>query len=259
MSLLGVLGIGGALLGGIFANESADAQSDAVRDSTEAQVDLAREIYESETALNQPLIDFRDDRLSYINGLRGFGGGGQAATSSNALTPRQGYQYGPDGTAQIGPNGAYGQTNAFATPYATNTQSQQPQWTQDSAMQAFYDSPEYRMAYMGFEDQGDNFIASQAAAGGLYSGATMKGLSDLERRNAFNAFGSYYGNIMNEAGFGQTGAANQQSASQNYGNTVGNAFGVAGQANANAAAGRYSAYGNAVGNAIGVGANQGWW
>lgn len=279
MSLLGgILGIGGALLGGILGNESADAQSDAVRDSTDAQVDLAREIYDSQTELNQPLIDFRDDRLSYLNALRGFGGGGGAvstqaqpartnAFASNSVNPlgptRPSGTFGGaiyDGVGREAGISPYGQTNAFATPYATGgqPQTQSPGMTQQDAMQMFYDSPEYRTALMGFEDQGDDFIANQAAIGGLYSGATMKGLSDIERRNAFGAFGNYYGNIMSEAGFGQTGAANQSNAAQSYGSTVGNALGNQGFANANAAGQRYSAYGNAIGNAFGVAANQGW-
>lgn len=261
----------GSIIGGVLNIEAADAQRDAAQNATDRQIELFERIYNDQRDLNQPLVNFRDQRLSYLNGLRGFGGGGQSGaapvqTQATPQRPQAGGSLGAGLTARIGQDGAYMPVNAFATPYATgaqpqaSTQPQGQQWTQDSAMQAFYDSPEYRMALMGFEDQGDQFLTSKAATGGLYSGATLRGLSDIERRNAFGAWGNYYGNIMSEAGFGQAGANNQQNATQSYGNNVGNALGYQGMVNSQAAGRRYSAYGNAfadIGNSLSYAAGMG--
>jgi len=244
-----------AFISALFQAEAADSAADAQVAASDKQIDLLRQIYQEDTVRNQPLIGLRDNTLAQISGLRGYGGGPAAQPQPqqqiNAFTGLP-YQQGLTGregafaAVDSGYGGAYRAAPGQASPYAVNAPGQ-PQVTQPNAMQNFYDSPEYKMALMGFEDQGSDFIASKAALGNLYSGASMKGLSDLERRNAFNAFGTYRGNLMQEAGLGQTGAANQQQSGANFGSQAGASYLGQGDARAQSYQTRGSAYGNAFG------------
>lgn len=259
-----------AFISALFNAEAADSAADAQVAASDKQIDLLKRIYEEDTARNQPLIGLRDNTLGQISGLRGYGGGSlqqqpQAQPYQQQFNP---FGVSGEGIVPVGQRGAFQAANPFAnyggqSPYAMNAgqpqqrqgqPQQQPGVTQDAAMQSFYNSPEYKMALMGFEDQGDNYIASQAALGGLYSGATMKGLSNLERRNAFSAFGDYRGNLMQEAGLGQAGAANQQQSGANFGNQAGASYLGQGDARAQSYTTRGSAYGNAFGQSAGAAA-----
>lgn len=107
-------------------------------------------------------------------------------------------------------------------------------------------------------DQANKALERSAAArGGLFSGGTMRSLTQLnqdmasqEYGNAYNrAYGQYTDNLnrlQSLAGYGQNTATNLGNAGQNMANQVSNNYGQA----ANAQAASYGAQANAWGNVL---------
>lgn len=128
-------------------------------------------------------------------------------------------------------------------------------------MQAFYNSPDYKLAQQQFL----NFDVPEiqgafATQGKAISGAQQKALADRGTRYSTNAFADYKGSLANLAGMGQTAGSQVANAAGQYGATASNAFGNIGMANANAAAIRgqnQQNMFNSVGRAFGSQSN-GW-
>lgn len=160
------------------------------------------------------------------------------------------------------PNGFGGYTQGGnQTPIAQNGPVTAPQGQTapqgvNPAFQAFYNSPDYQLAF----NEGQQAIEGGAAArGGLLSGATAKAVTQYGQNMAQNQFGNYRNALNAISGTGQVASNNTAAAGQNYANQVGNNAMAVGQANANAAGQIYGGIGQAAGFGFGaIGQNRGW-
>lgn len=121
-----------------------------------------------------------------------------------------------------------------------------------------YNSMTADPGYKFRQDQANKAIERSAAArGGLFSGGTMRSLSQLNQEMASQEYGNAYNRastarndhlnrLASMAGLGQTTAANLGNAGQQYATSVGNIYGQA----ANAQAASYGAQANSWNSAI---------
>lgn len=87
---------------------------------------------------------------------------------------------------------------------------------------------------------------SAAARGGLFSGATLKGINKYGQDFATNEFQNYTNRLSNLAGVGQTSATNLGNLGSTYATNIGNI----GIGNANASAANQIAQGNIIGSTM---------
>jgi type II secretory pathway pseudopilin PulG len=98
----------------------------------------------------------------------------------------------------------------------------------------------------------DSIEGSRAAAGGLYSGATLQALEN-NRRNVISAdTDKYFDRLTGIAGMGQDAASGQSSAGRYFATSAGAAAGRAGQATANGALGVSGALQGGIGDMAGI-------
>lgn len=101
---------------------------------------------------------------------------------------------------------------------------------QDIAMQGFFNSPTYKLAY----DQGLNAIEGSAAArGDLFSGRTLRAISDYGQDRATQLFDNYYDKLHRLAGMGPSTVSSINSAGQTYAGNASAQINAMGQARAN--------------------------
>lgn len=126
-------------------------------------------------------------------------------------------------------------TNALAT-YA------------DQVNQPFEETPGYQFRLQ----QGlDAVEASRAARGGLFSGATGQALNNYAQGMASQEYGTYMNRLQGLANMGQSAAAGQGAAAQQFASQQTNTLGALGNAQAAGAIGVGNALNTGVNNAIG--------
>lgn len=115
----------------------------------------------------------------------------------------------------------------------------------DQVNRPFEETPGYQFRLR----QGlDAIEASRAARGGLFSGATGQALNNYAQGQASQEYGNYMNRLQGLTNLGQSSAAMQGAASQNFANQ---------QTNTLAAMGNAQAAGNiAMGNALNTGINN---
>jgi len=119
---------------------------------------------------------------------------------------------------------------------------------QPQGYNGFQATPGYQFAL----DEGLNAVeGSAAAAGGLYSGATMQALQERGTGLANQEYGNYVNRLTSLAGSGQNAAAGMGAANQAYSNQAGNALGAYGNAAAAGAIGVGNAVNQGIGNYLG--------
>ena len=93
---------------------------------------------------------------------------------------------------------------------------------------------------------------SAAAAGNLYSGNTLRALTDYGQGMASNEYGNYIARLGSLAGIGQAAAGNQANAGANFAAGAGQAIAGLGNAQAAGAIGGGNAINQGIGNALGA-------
>lgn len=93
---------------------------------------------------------------------------------------------------------------------------------------------------------------SAAAAGNLYSGNTLRALTDYGQGMASNEYGNYIARLGSLAGMGQAAAGNQANAGANFAAGAGQAIAGLGNAQAAGAIGGGNAINQGIGNALGA-------
>jgi len=102
-------------------------------------------------------------------------------------------------------------------------------------------------------DQGLSALEGTAAArGGLFSGRAGRAAMDYGQGLAAQDFQNYLGNLFNMSGMGQSAAAGQATAAQNYGQMAGNAIGDRANAQSAGYIGQANAFSDAMQNALGA-------
>lgn len=111
----------------------------------------------------------------------------------------------------------------------------------------------------GLDEGSKRIERSAAAAGGLYSGRTMKALQRYGQDYADSKFDNSLNRFGGLAGLGQVGAGTIANAGMNYGNQrSGNALSM-GDVGAASAFSRANTWGNALNQFSAYGDRQGWW
>jgi len=154
----------------------------------------------------------------------------------NSLNPRTGRRefFGPGGGnpwgTGPGPN---------APPPAPSEPEKTPEELQQESIDAFYASPDYRIAF----DEGQKMIEGSAAArGGLFSGNTGVALTKYGQDYGNRLYNQYANRLMGIAGLGQTSAYGTGMAGANFAGQYGNYLMYGGQAQAN----QYAGFNNAI-------------
>jgi hypothetical protein len=262
------------VVNGIFANEAADETTDAARAANET----ARYIYDDTRDRNQYRENLGNAALAQLGGMYGIdgtqtfsGGGGSGGASFNGQGSQfntQAYLAANPDVAQAFTPGAHGfnTIDEFAQAHYQNHGQREgrslgiPQQRIDGAaanyaqgdaqtgaqgtspFQAFYDSPDYQLAFT----EGQQALEGSAAArGGLLSGNTGKALVDFGQNLANTTFGNYKNTLNNLGGIGQQANQAVTQAGQNYSAQFGQNQATIGAANAN------------MYNQIGAGVNRG--
>ncbi len=217
-------GIVGSVVGGLFGNSAADAQSDAAAAQAQAQ----KQMYAQSRSDQMPWLSAGGaavNQLAYLLGLtptapptmKGFAGGG---TGANGETAGVNTNWGAPNTNYAG--GGFG---SLAKPFS---------------MADFQADPGYAFRL----SEGEKALErSQAARGGLLSGAAGKAMLDYgqnmgsqEYGNAFDRYRAQQTDLYNRlagiSGTGQVSAGNISNAGQNAANGMGEAYANAGNAKA---------------------------
>lgn len=261
-----------SIIGSRASSDAADAQADAARASNET----ARYIYDDTRNRGQFREDMGNQALAQLGGMYGLGPNARSqitagAPPSNGLSqsaPQTNFSFGGNGqvlrsefggnpitTGREGGGGFLsGVKNAAVpdggkAPYMSGPQpsvpAQQEPQSQDGPFSAFYNSPDYQLAF----NEGTQALEGSAAArGGLLSGATGRALTEYGQDRATSTFGNYRNSINNIAGLGQQAASATSQAGQNYSSAFGQNQQMIGAANANNAQQQGQIWGGFAGN-----------
>lgn len=227
--------IGGSVLSSKAQKKAANKASDTAQQTADANNALTRDIYNQNYATLSPYAQRGNEAGNAINALLGLG-----ANTPSAPQATQPAGYGPtvgaasngnsnffkaylsdrffDGTipGNIGgfAGGTYNSDGTQVTPV------QAPQSTQqdyEDAFQNYRNSTGYQFRL----NEGNNAVNSgYAAAGALRSGAALKDLSTFNQNIASDEFGNYLGQLANQQGVGLSGASAIAGVGQNYVNNV---------------------------------------
>jgi hypothetical protein len=260
MGLSAILGIGSALIGAGSASDAADAQT------ASAQADLA---YQKET---RDLIrsDMEPYRGSGANALAAYnyelGLGPRPTFGANPLSverfteqgapidngyyeggsSREGYWVSQPGFEEINRFRVGGQIfddEAAAQAYATANS------TGGTEYGGFTKTPGYDFR---MQEGQRGLEASQAARGGLNSGAAMKALQQYGQDYASSEYGNYLARLQGQQGVGLSASAMNATAAQNAASGVSNALAGIGNAQAAGSIGVGNAIQGGIGNVLGA-------
>lgn len=263
MALGIVAALGSGLLGAFGSNKAAKAQQAAAA----AQTALEGRIYDETTERFQPFLGAGQNALAAYNFELGLGprpefGGtpqeivefsetipGAAATHpgryvssgrdsvlADGSTPdqtRTGYRVGDQVFYDRGAADEYARANPTgATPYGGFQQTPWQNYLMDSGR--------------------DAIDASASVRGGLYSGETLKALSDFGQTTSNRFYENYLQRLGGLAAGGQAAAGNIANAGANYASGAGSAIAASGNAQAAGIVGGVNALNSGINNALGI-------
>lgn len=248
--------IGSAVIGAASSNKAAKSQERAARNQTE----LAERQYDQTVERFEP---FYDSGLNYQNALNFELLGGQRPTiTPSGLSIEQGERitrtvdptYAPGGRGEgtvISPGRDITETyySVGDQEFDTRGAAQGYLDSQGTPYQGFQATPGYQFMV----DEGMRALeGSAAAAGNLYSGGTLKSISDYGQGMANQEYNNYLNRLAGQAGQGQAAAGNLANASNNYTMTASNALANAGNAQAAGAIGVGNSINGGINNALGA-------
>lgn len=228
--------IGGSVLSSKAQKKAANKASDTAQQTADANNALTRDIYNQNYATLSPYAQRGNEAGNAINALLGLGVPQQQATTPLGGQTQGPTNYGRFSAGNIGEFGDFfigvdalgripGNIGGFAggTYNSDGTQVtpvQAPQSTQqdyEDAFQNYRNSTGYQFRL----NEGNNAVNSgYAAAGALRSGAALKDLSTFNQNIASDEFGNYLGQLANQQGVGLSGASAIAGVGQNYVNNV---------------------------------------
>lgn len=276
------IGLGATALGAgasaISSNSASRRAANTSQRNTDANVNLAREIYGNNQQVLSPFVNRGNAAGDQINALLGLGGSqemGGPAPAPNALTqflPQNGGMgYNPAGYGDMTGNFRgtsmapytdvgmpYGLGDGFITTgtgdngmlSATgNTMGQVPtQQTAQQAANSAFDTFRNSTGYQFRLGEGLDAVGSAyAGIGGLQSGAAMRGINEYGQNFASNEFGNYMNALGGQQAVGAGSASALAGVGQNFAGTVigSNNQNAANQMNAQL--GRQNVFANALG------------
>lgn len=246
--VVGMIGasVGGSVVQASAARRAAGAQTAAARE----QMDVQERMYQQ---TRDDLSPFREAGLPAVNALNyylGLGprpeaiGGNQLTVEEIANQQQTGAIFGGGRNAsqfRVGEN--IFDTRDAAQEYATANS------TQGTPFVGFQETPGFQFAM----DQGRRAVdASAASRGGLRSGATIQAQTDRGVGMANQEFGNYLSRLSGVISGGQNAAAQQANVNMNTANSMGNALGAMGNAQAAGAVGQGNAINAGINNGIGL-------
>lgn len=268
----GILGIVGALGGGLMQANAAKKAGQQQSKQAKNQLALQERMYDEAIARTAPWLDAGNLGLQAGMNMLGLGQapmiGGTAPqvetyTIPGQYTPSEAGRVarefgGPDAGTYDRMGGGGGSYGAPTTGYRVNGQEfatlQEAQayananrtggtewsWQMDPGYQ-------FRM------DQGQAALdASAFARGDGYSGAAMQDALEYGQNFASNEWGNIFNRLMGVSGTGLSAASMGQAAGQNYANGASQAYSNLGNAQAAGTIGAGNAWGNALADAYGV-------
>jgi hypothetical protein len=266
-----VMGIGGALVGGLLQSKSASKAAKAQTQAADRQIQYQEETRDQVRGDLAPWREGGQLAQGALMNMLGLGSapmiGGAAPQVETyeipgAYTPSGGYTGGggrdDDRPNSMfgGPGGSYG---APTTGYRVNGQNF---GTMDEAQAYANANRTGGTEWGGWQtDPGYEFRlgegqraieASAAARGGLNSGATMRDLQKYGQDYGSAEFGNVWNRLAGVSGAGMGAAQMSGNASMQTAGNVGNALGAIGNAQAAGAIGQGNAWGNALGNIYGI-------
>lgn len=198
------LALAAASLGGTLAQTSAANKANkTTAKAADAATTLQRDQFNQTTATQRPFVEGGTDAFSAMLYNAGLG----AAPTVGANTP-----------AVVSTGSGFSVGDKVFTAREAADAYAKTQTTGGTTYGGYSASP---MAKYLMETGVDTIEGSRAAAGGLYSGATLKAMEDNRRTVVQSDTGDYYARLMQLAGMGQAGASNQAAAGQNYANSAG--------------------------------------
>ena len=229
------IGAAGAIGGAAIASGGAKSAANTAANTAASNNALQKQIYDQNTANEQPFMQSGVQANSALQALLGFGG-----TQSTQ-------QYS---------QGSYNPLTGEYTPGAVTTT---PGTSSADAAHAAYNQFLNSDGYQFRLGQGLNAVNNNYAThGALNSGAALKSLNDYAQGQASNEFGKYMGYLQNQQGVGLSAANALNGVGTNYANAVSsnnnNAASVAGSAavaSANNTANALSQVTGSLGQALG--------
>lgn len=198
------LALAAASLGGTLAQTSAAGKANkATTKAADAATALQRDQFNQVTEANRPFVQGGSDAFKSMLFNAGLG----AAPTIGANTP-----------AVVSTGSGFTVGDKVFTAREAAEAYAKTQTTGGTTYGGYSASP---MAKYLMETGVDTIEGSRAAAGGLYSGATLKALEDSRRSIVQSDTGDYYARLMQLAGMGQASASNQAAAGQNYATSAG--------------------------------------
>lgn len=242
---------GAAVLGAGASIYSGNKAAGAAKDAAGQSADVQRYIYDQTRADQAPWRQIGQGALAQLGALYGI----QSAAATNT-------QPGDDLLSQFHAQAMQGKSwgdedRQRYNKMISDWQAQQPTMPQSSQLTAlaggapdysqFYQTPDYQVRLQ----EGNKAIDRSAAARGtLYSGGTLKALSDYNADSATKGFGDYVNHLSALAGVGQSATNAVGAAGQSYAANTGNALTNAGNAQASA----YANTGSSIASLLGDGA-----
>ena len=198
------LALAAASLGGTLAQTSAaNSANKKTAKAADAATALQRDQFNQTTEANRPFVQGGSDAFSAMLFNAGLG----ARPTVGANTP-----------AVVSTGSGFSVGDKVFTAREAADAYAKTQTTGGTEYGGYAASP---MAKYLMETGVDSIEGSRAAAGGLYSGATLKALEDNRRNVVQSDTGDYYARLMQLSGMGQASASNQAAAGQAYANNAG--------------------------------------
>lgn len=261
--------IGASVAGSAIQAGAASKAARAQKDAANRQIDVQKEMYDQTVNRLAPWVSSGMTANQAAGSMLGLNGapmiGGTAPTISTVTTPGSPGRSGNSGGFGIGTSAQDRQgrfTHTAATPATTSYTVNGQNFDTMEAAQAyananktggtawsFQNSPAYQF---NMQQGLDAVQASQAAKGGLYSGAAMEALQKTGSGIASNEFWNQYNALAGQSSAGQNAAGLQANAGQNYATGASNALANYGNAAASGAVGVGNAFANGINNGLGI-------
>ncbi len=258
---------GASLASGVMGAKAAGKAADAQAKSADAATALQKDMFDQISANYAPYLSAGNDAMAAYLYEMGMGPKpvyGATAPSIETFTEAAQGGGANDVLSRLtgnaaGGTGPFGGQSGSTTKYRVNGQVfgtlEEAQKYADANKTGGTEYQGYSVSPMAkylMQEGVDSIQGSAAAAGGLYSGATLKALED-NRRNVISADTSdYFSKLFGLTGVGMAAAGNQAGAGQNYANNSGQLQMQKGQAQAQGYMGQANAMTGMIGDMAGI-------
>lgn len=251
---IGAAVLGGSAISALSANKAAKAQESAARNT----VELQREVYDETSGKLQPFLGAGENALAAYMYELGLGpaptmGGVQNNYSINETAIPAQYSTDVPGYEHIWKKTADASTAYNVGDQRFGSREDAQAWidAQPESGGTQYQGISMSPASNFLLSQGRDTIEAGASGGGLYSGATLKGLEGYRQNVASTDRDSQLNRLLGLVQGGQSAAAGQGAAGANFANSAGSAMLQGGNAKAAGYMGVGNAFNDGIGNYVG--------